>query len=247
MSECRNLKRKQERQETVQPRGSVLVNTFPSVSIPEPDPCFKPFIFDGFVSLNEGLNGRESVRILRDTGGSQSFILSDTLDFCASTACETSTIVQGIEMGFVTVPLHRVWVMSELASGCFKVAVRSSLPVKGIDFIMGNDIAGGKVMPAVQVTDVPCSAQIDLVAETLPGVFSSSVVTTRAQTKADQKSNCLHDAIFSQILGNDSLPESVDKDPTTVASVRFDLGSDLQVSREALIDAQLSDSTLQKC
>ncbi len=53
-------------------------------------------------------------------------------------------------MGFVTVPLHHVWVTSELASGCFEVAVRPSLPVKGIDFIMGNDIAGGKVMPAVQ-------------------------------------------------------------------------------------------------
>ncbi|GAA6068692.1 uncharacterized protein LOC120493504 isoform X1 [Tachysurus ichikawai] len=35
------------------------------------------------------------------------------------------------------------------------VAVCPSLPVKGIDFIMGNDIADGKVMPVVKVTDAP--------------------------------------------------------------------------------------------
>ncbi len=86
-------------------------------------------------------------------------------------------------MGFVTIPLHRVWVTSELA-GCFEVAVCLSLPVKGIDFIMGNDIAGGKVMPAVQVINALCvEVQSDLLAETLPEVFSSSAVTTRAQNQ----------------------------------------------------------------
>lgn len=248
MSECCTLQRKQERQESMQPRGSVLVKTLPFSFIPEPDPCFKPFVFDGFVSLNEGDGGRKSVRILRDTGGSQSFILADALDFCDSTACETSTIIQGIEMGYVTVPLHRVWVTSELASGCFEVAVRASLPVKGIDFIMGNDIAGGKVMPVVQVTNLPSyEKQLDLCAENFPEVFPS-VVTTRAQLKCDRSENkCLNDSIFSQILGDDVLPESVVKDQTATSSVRFDLGMDLPVSREALIDAQKGDPTLQKC
>lgn len=49
-------------------------------------------------------------------------------------------------MGFVTVPLHCIWVTCELASRCFEVAVHPSFPVKGIYFIMGNDFAGGKVM-----------------------------------------------------------------------------------------------------
>jgi hypothetical protein len=49
------------------------------------------------------LTGKDQrmLKILRDTGGSQSFVLADVLPFCAETACETSTIVQGIEMGFV--------------------------------------------------------------------------------------------------------------------------------------------------
>lgn len=73
-----------------------------------PDSCFQPFMFDGFVSLTDKVESRKPVGILCDTGGSKSFILSDILDFCADSTCNTSVIVQGIEMGFVPVPLHRV-------------------------------------------------------------------------------------------------------------------------------------------
>ncbi len=70
-----------------------------------------------------------------------------------------------------------MWVTSDLASGCFEVAVHPSLPVKGIDFIMGNDIAGGKVIPVVQVTDVPYTdSQSDVLVKTFPDVFSVSAV-----------------------------------------------------------------------
>ncbi|KAL0152376.1 hypothetical protein M9458_052099, partial [Cirrhinus mrigala] len=251
-AECRCLKRKQERQEllSVQARGSVLVQTLPSpFTIPAPDLCFQPFVFNGCVSLTNGNNGRKPVRILCDTGGSQSFILASTLDFCKDSACETSTIVQGIEMGYVTVPLHRVWVTSELASGCFEVAVRPSLPVKGVDFIMGNDIAGGKVLPAVQVTNLPVAEmQPDALVETLPDVFSSSAVTTRAQAKCDSQEHYLNDSIFSDILGNESSPESVDAATSNPhPSVSFNLVTDMSISRKALIDAQKSDPTLEKC
>ncbi|MGL4646513.1 MAG: hypothetical protein ACRCVL_05300 [Cetobacterium sp.] len=180
--------RERERQDSlpVQPRGTVLVKTISS-STSTLDPCFQPFVFDGFVSIH-GVEDRKPVRILRDTGGSQPFILSNILDFSGSSACETSTIVQGIEMGFVTVPLHRIWITSELASGCFEVAVRPSLPVKGIDFIMGNDIAGGNVMPVVKVTAATSKEmQSDVLAEMLPDVFSISAVTTRAQAKRRKK------------------------------------------------------------
>ncbi|GAA6068693.1 uncharacterized protein LOC120493504 isoform X1, partial [Tachysurus ichikawai] len=157
MAECHSLKQKRKRQDSlpVQPRGTVLVKTVSSSCTTSTlDPGFQPFVFDRFVSLN-GVESRKPVQILRDTGGSQSFILSSILDFSGGSVCETNTIVQGIEMGFVTVPLHRIWITSELASVCFEVAVCPSLPVKGIDFIMGNDIADGKVMPVVKVTDAP--------------------------------------------------------------------------------------------
>ena len=69
------------------------------------------------------------------------------------TNCGSSVLVQGIEMGFVPVPLHFVKVHSELISGIFRVGVRPMLPVKGVTFIMGNDIAGGKVVPILEVLD----------------------------------------------------------------------------------------------
>ncbi|XP_077940982.1 uncharacterized protein LOC144385285 isoform X1 [Gasterosteus aculeatus] len=253
MAECRTLKRKQERQDSssFQPRGSVLVKTLsPAVAVSPttPDSCFKPFIFRGFVSVGERGEDRKPVRILRDTGGSQSFILADVLDFGVDSACNTSTVVQGIEMGFVTVPLHRVHVSSELASGCFEVAVRPSLPVRGVDFIMGNDIAGGKVMPVVQVVDVPHNdSQADVLARNLPGVFSA--VVTRAQAKHDlQESNILCDSVFPKILGTDVLADPPEPPKTTPGSARsFDLITNLLVSRETLIEAQREDLSLTPC
>jgi len=86
------------------------------------------------------VTGRESdqrpVRILRDTGGSQSFILSNLLPL-SDADCEASAIVRGIGMEFVPVPLHTVHVKSDLISGFFSVAVRPCFPVDGVDFIMG--------------------------------------------------------------------------------------------------------------
>lgn len=52
-----------------------------SISPTAPDVCFQPFVFKGFVSLNDDVESWKTVKILRDTEGSQSFILSDTLDF----------------------------------------------------------------------------------------------------------------------------------------------------------------------
>ena len=47
-------------------------------------------------------------------------------------------LVQGVELGVLKVHLH-------LVSGGVIVGVRPTLPIQGIAFIMGNDLAGGKV------------------------------------------------------------------------------------------------------
>ena len=49
-----------------------------------------------------------------------------------------SVLVQGVELGVLKVPLH-------LVSGGVIVGVRPTLPIQGIAFIMGNDLAGCKV------------------------------------------------------------------------------------------------------
>lgn len=70
--------------------------------------------------------------------------------------------------------------MSDLVTGFFKVGVRSEFPVDGIDFIMGNNIAGGKVYPVPKVVDVPIREFCDDVAICHPDVLVASVLT-RAQ------------------------------------------------------------------
>ena len=55
------------------------------------------------------------------------------------------------------VSLHKVYLRSNLASGVVTVGVRPTLPIQRIAFIMGNDLAGGKIdlHPELQVVDEP--------------------------------------------------------------------------------------------
>ena len=82
IAECLTLKRKQQLQPRLQqPKGMGLIK---SVSLLDremtqqeeidPDPCFKPFIIEGFVSLTGDSQEQQPVKILRDTGGSQTII-----------------------------------------------------------------------------------------------------------------------------------------------------------------------------
>ena len=54
-------------------------------------------------------------------------------------------------MGFVEVPLHRIHLAAAIVSGDVVVGVRSALPVPGITFILGNDLAGGTVWGGSEV------------------------------------------------------------------------------------------------
>lgn len=76
----------------------------------EPDPCFKPFIFDCTVSLTGKPEDERPVKILRATGGSRSLILSDVLPLSENSSCHTSVLVQGVQMGYVPAPLHPLYV-----------------------------------------------------------------------------------------------------------------------------------------
>ena len=58
-----------------------------------------------------------------------------------------SVLMQGMECSTIEVPLHSVLLQSNLKSGPVIVGVRPSLPVEGVDFVLGNDLGGGKVKP----------------------------------------------------------------------------------------------------
>ncbi|MGL5371751.1 MAG: hypothetical protein ACRDBF_12105, partial [Plesiomonas shigelloides] len=113
------------------------------------DSGYDPFVFSGVVFLTGQEKYIVPIRILRDTGSAQSFVLSK------GSYCGSDVLVQGIEFGIVRVPLHYINSQSDLVSGFVKIAVRSQLPIKGVDLILGNDLAGGKVLPFPEVIENP--------------------------------------------------------------------------------------------
>uniref|UniRef100_A0A8W8MZ15 Integrase catalytic domain-containing protein n=1 Tax=Magallana gigas TaxID=29159 RepID=A0A8W8MZ15_MAGGI len=114
---------------------------------------FIPFVFDGFVSLDG--TDLHPIKILRDTGASQSLFLEGVLPLSEKSYTGSDVLIQGVELGFVKVPLHEIGLRSDLVSGNVVVGVRPTLPVKGVSLLLGNDLAGGKVVPDPVVCNRP--------------------------------------------------------------------------------------------
>ena len=71
------------------------------------------------MSLNSDFAQSTPIKILRDTSASQSRILADTLPFSEKTSSGTSVLIKGVECGFNNVPLHKIYLSSDLVTlGC---------------------------------------------------------------------------------------------------------------------------------
>ena len=150
-------KREKEKQESPKRTGLTSLRLKPQSSIQDENPIsaktsdsvmeiHEPFLSDGFVSLNSDSAQSTPVKILRDTGASQSLILADTLPFSEKTSPGTSVLIQGVECGFVNVPLHNIYLSSYLVTGLVAVGIRTSLHFKGVHLLLGNDLVGDKVV-----------------------------------------------------------------------------------------------------
>ena len=172
----------------------------------EVDSDYIPFVTKGSVSLPDG-HCSVPISILRDTGAAQSFILSNVLPLSDSTYTGTHVLVRGFEMTPVQVPLHRVCLSSKLVEGEVVVGVRQHLPVPGISFILGNDLAGEKVwgnteavLPPVVSDALPeVPPKPDQCLRRHPDVFPSCAVT-RAMVKRGLDSDfvSLHDTFVAK-------------------------------------------------
>ncbi|KAK0145190.1 hypothetical protein N1851_015922 [Merluccius polli] len=177
VTECLSLKRKNA-------KGTGCIAAKCSLpltpSVGEVNECdqsegYKPFVRMGYVSL-PGSDDPKPVRILRDTGASQSMVLEGVLPFTNKTALGSSVLVRGIGMTFIPVPLHKLHLKSDLIADYVVVGVRPSLPVPDIDFLLGNDIGGGDVwgksgkLPEVVAVPLECGKKF-------PDVFPSCAIT----------------------------------------------------------------------
>ncbi|KAK4314182.1 hypothetical protein Pmani_014515 [Petrolisthes manimaculis] len=133
--------------------------------------------FDNFILDGKLILGGETVpiKLLRDTGASQSLVLSKLVGDYENLG--RNVLLRGLS-GCVSAPLVEVTLTSNLVSGRVIVGSIEDLPVSGIDMILGNDLAGGRVHPVPIVSNEPerHKATEELVKRD-PIVFPSCAVT----------------------------------------------------------------------
>ena len=147
---------------------------------------YKPFISEGVVSLVGDENSSQKVKILRDTGATQSLMLDSVLPLTENSFTGANVLISGVEMGVLEAPLHEVNIKSSLINGNIVIGMRPSLPVEGISLILGNDLAGEKVMVDPRVVEKPRDdEETERLAEKFPGIFPASVVTRSMKAKKE--------------------------------------------------------------
>ena len=98
----------------------------------------------------------------------------------------TNVLISGVEMGVLEVPLHEVNIKSSLINGNIVIGTRPSIPVEGISLILGNDLAGERVMIDPRVVEKPRDDEnTERLAEKFPGIFPASVVTRSMKAKKE--------------------------------------------------------------
>ena len=131
------------------------------------------------------------------------------------------------------VPLHRIELDSGFVNGEVTIAVRPSLPVDGIDLILGNNLGHGSVFPfqspstpvVRRPTGVELSVESDKCLKEFPEVFTACAVT-RALARA-------------QVEGSSGVPVTLAKGFIPVLPA--------PLSVDGVIEAQKEDATLEGC
>ena len=96
----------------------------------------------------------------------------------------TNVLIKGVDsLKYSSVPLHNVYLSPNLVSGPVVLGIKPSLPFEGIHLLLGNDLAGDKVVGGPLLTNKPCCDQTpDPIEQEIPGLYPSCAVT-RAMSK----------------------------------------------------------------
>ena len=132
---------------------------------------YKPFISEGVVSLVGDESSSQKVKILRDTGATQSL---GVLPLIENSFTGANVLISVEEMGVLEVPLLEVNIKSSLINGNIVIGMRPSLPLEGISLILGNDLAGERLMVDPRVVEKPRDDEkTERLAEKSPSIFPS--------------------------------------------------------------------------
>ena len=146
---------------------------------------YAPFLMKGFVSLTDE-GPKVPVTILRDSAASQSVLLEGVLPLSDKSSVNARALVRGFGMQWVGVPLHSIHLDCDLVKGGVVVGVSPQFPIEGVALILGNDLAGGKVLLNPEVTAIPLIEQSAELQREYPGVFSVCAVTRAMAERGKQ-------------------------------------------------------------
>ena len=141
---------------------------------------------EGFVSIDDN-TAPKPIRILRDTGASQSLLLEGVLPLSENTSVGATVLLQGVELGCFNVPLHRIYLKSDFITGPVIVGVRHNLPFEGVSLLLGNDLAGKKVVAEPIVTNEPA---VDAETSKEDTDIYQACAVTRAMEKKEKQTSC---------------------------------------------------------
>ena len=135
---------------------------------------YETFLSDSFVTLDSDFAQSTSITISWGTGASQCLTLADRLPFSEKTSSATNALFQGVECGFVNVPLHNIYLSSDLVTGLVADGFRPSLPFKGVHLLLGNDLEGNNVIVNPVLTNKSCIDQpADPIDQEIPDLYPS--------------------------------------------------------------------------
>ena len=167
----------------------------------------------------------------------------------------------------MTAPLHGMYLPLDLVNGPVADGIRQTLPFKGFHLLLGNDLAGDKVVVNPLVTDMPCIHQSpDPIEQELPDLYPSCAVTRAMAKKVmlteNQSDVDLPDSFIGQPFQNEitkSLSHHLfehqtdandctsvsDQIPLSLVEEDHDIRSRSQLSKEKHKDPEISPLFLQ--
>ena len=167
--------------------------------------------------------------------------------FSEKTSSGTSVLIQDVVCGFINVQLHNIYLSSDLVTGLVAVGIRPSLPFKGVHSLLGNDLAGDKVVIDPLLTSTPCVDQHpDPIEQEIPDLYPSCAVTRAMAKKADQN-NGMQDINLAETLIGQSFNDEI---LNSLSPSQSDIQTDFDISRSNIYlspsNDQLSRSQLGK-
>ncbi|XP_076031069.1 uncharacterized protein LOC143019315 [Oratosquilla oratoria] len=218
-----------------------LTAVSPSVVPDNPSPpmlsTFEPFCSSGSVALDQD-SPPTSIKLLRDTGSALSLITKDVAALIDAYYTGNWVLVNGLTGGS-RIPICQVYLRSDVRTGYAQVGVVDKLPVEGVSLLIGNDLAGGTMLPNVIVSSCPSAENNTSQLEAdIPGIFPACAVTRSMSRRVEAEiSEHKEDAHVGVITPQPS--ENTEDVPTQPDLVNLNL-----VTRSKLIHLQKEDPEL---